>query len=402
MNLYKLSINTNIIFDDEYLLLALKLLFNNILSYMRSLYISEKDISKLAKYLNQLDKEEDTKAILFLMADADHYAKEELNPLLNTCSKPILGGIFPELIFEGKRKRTGVLLLPLSVELKVQVFDLSENIDLQQRQLEEIQKDSMNPLGSLFVFVDSLASKKTQFIEILFNFFGVNTSYIGGGAGSLSFEPIACIISNQGFHENSAVIGWGSQNMSLGVAHGWHSFSDVLKVTETENNVIKSLNWRPAFEVYKELVEAHSNIKLTTTNFSEIAKSYPLGIEKLDAEMVARGPIKTCDNELYFLDSIYAGEYVKVLHGNLESLIKGAEIAKKRALSNLGEKMDQNSIFTIDCISRAIFLGDFFSKELEVISKNKHVSGILAIGEIANEGDSLLEIYNKTIVLGVW
>jgi len=369
---------------------------------MRSLYISDKDSSKLGECLNQLSEEKETKAILFLMADADLYSENDLTPLLSECSKPIIGGIFPELIFEGKRKEKGVLLLPLSFELKVQVFDLSKNESTYQNQLEEVQKDSMDPLSSLFVFVDSLAQRKNQFIETLFNFFGVNTSYIGGGAGSLSFEKLACIISNKGFHTNSAIIGWGNQKMSLGAAHGWHSFSDVLKVTETDNNLVKTLNWRPAFEVYKETVELHSNMKLTTENFSEIAKSYPLGIEKLDAEMVVRDPFKSCANGLHFVDAIQEGEYVKVLHGNLESLIKGAEIAKELALSKLDEKMDQNSLFCIDCISRVLFMRDSYSKELKVISKNKNVSGVLTIGEIANEGDSFLEIYNKTIVLGVW
>ena len=369
---------------------------------MRSLYISEKNISKLNESLCLLDKEKDTKAILFLMADTDQYSEDELTPLLNTCSKSILGGIFPELIFEGKRKKKGVLLLPLSVELKVQVFDLSENIDLHQRQLEDIQKDSMNPLSSLFVFVDSLANKKSQFIETLFNFFGVNTTYIGGGAGSLSFEKIACILTNKGFHKNSAVIGWGNKRMALGVAHGWKSFSGVIKVTESENNIVKSLNWRPAFEVYRKIVESNSNIKLTTANFSEIAKSYPIGIEELDAEIIVRDPFKNSEKGLHFIDAIQEGEYVKILHGNLESLIEGAKIARELALSKLDDEMSQDCMFCIDCISRVVFMKESYSKELEVISSNKNVSGVLTIGEIANEGDSFLEIYNKTIVLGVW
>ncbi len=369
---------------------------------MRSFYISEKDRTKLEECLNLLNEEKETKAILFLMADTDHYSESELNPLLSACSKSIIGGIFPELIFEGERKEKGVLLLPLSFELKTQVFDLSKDVDEYQMQLEEVQKNSMNPLSSLFVFIDSLAQRKSQFIETLFNFFGVNTTYIGGGAGSLSFDKLACIISNQGLHTNSAVIGWGNQKMILGVAHGWHSFSEVLKVTEIDNNCVKTLNWRPAFDVYKEAVELHSDIKLTPENFSEIAKSYPLGIEKLDAEMVVRDPFKNCAKGLHFVDVIQEGEYVKVLHGNMESLIRGAEIAKDSALSRLDHTMDQNSLFTIDCISRALFMRESFSKELDVISKDKQLLGVLTIGEIANEGDSFLEIYNKTIVLGVW
>lgn len=369
---------------------------------MGSFYIQVEDINSLESYLAQFEIENETKSILFLMADENHLADEILTPLLRTIKKPLIGGIFPELIFNGQTKESGILLLSLPFDLRTQVFDLSISSDEFLNQLEKIQHNSMSPLSSLFVFVDSLSQNKENFMEALFNFFGMNTSYIGGGAGSLSFERTPCIIDNQGIHMNSAVIGWGNKPISLGVAHGWHSFSGVLKITETERNIVRSINWRPAFEVYKEIVEEHSGMSLTSDNFSELAKSYPLGIEKLDAEMIVRDPFKLCSQGLHFVDAIQEGEYVKVLHGNIESLIEGASNAKELALSKSNKSMNQNSLFCIDCISRVLFMKDDYTKELEIVAKNKQVSGVLTIGEIANEGDSFLEIYNKTIVLGVW
>ncbi|WP_372641351.1 FIST signal transduction protein [Ancylomarina sp.] len=369
---------------------------------MRSFYIQAKDINSLENHLTRLDLEDETKSILFLMADDDRFSEKLLIPFLKTIKKPLMGGIFPELIFDGERKKSGVLLIPLPFELRSQLFDLSEGPDEFLNQLEKIQGKSMDPLSSLFVFVDALSQNKESFMQALFNFFGMNTSYIGGGAGSLSLESMPCIINNQGVHSNSSVIGWGNKSMSLGVAHGWHSFSGVLKVTETKRNIVTSINWRPAFEVYKEVVEEHSGMNLTSDNFSELAQSYPLGIEKLDAEMVVRDPFKLCPQGLHFVDAIQEGEYVKVLHGDIESLIRGASKAKTLALSKSDENMDQDSLFCIDCISRVLFMKEFYTKELETVAKNKHVSGVLTIGEIANEGDSFLEIYNKTIVLGLW
>lgn len=369
---------------------------------MRSYYIHSEDVHQLENHLTQFELENETRSILFLMADENQFSNDLLTPLLKTINKPLIGGIFPELIFNGELKKSGVLLLPLPFELRTQVFDLSGNSDEFLNQLEEIQRYSMNPLSSLFVFVDALSQNKENFMEALFNFFGMSTCYIGGGAGSLSFESLPCIINNQGIHSNAAVIGWGNKPMSLGVAHGWHSFSDVLKITETKRNLVKTINWRPAFEVYKEIVEEHSGMSLTSDNFSELAKSYPLGIEKLDAEMVVRDPFKLCPEGVHFVDSILEGEYVKVLHGNMESLIAGASKAREFALSKLDEDMDQDSLFCIDCISRVQFMKENYTKELEAVADNKHVSGVLTIGEIANEGDSFLEIYNKTIVLGVW
>ncbi|MGZ2371437.1 FIST signal transduction protein [Ancylomarina sp. YFZ004] len=369
---------------------------------MRSFYIQAEDINSLEKHLTQLNIEDETKSILFLMADEKQFNDERLSPLLRKIKKPLIGGIFPELIFNGQVKKTGVILLPLSFELHTQTFNLSSNSDDLLDQLEEIQCNSMNPLGSLFVFIDALSQNKETFMEALFNFFGMNTSYIGGGAGSLSFESIPCVINNRGIHSNSAVIGWGNKPMSLGFAHGWHSFSDVLKVTETQGNIVTSINWRPALDVYKEIVEEHSGMSLTSGNFSELAKSYPMGIEKLDAEMVVRDPFKSCSQGLHFVDAIQEGEYVRILHGDIESLIEGAAKAKDLALAKLDENMDQDSLFCIDCISRVLFMKESYTKELEVVAKNKQVSGLLTIGEIANDGDSFLEIFNKTIVLGVW
>lgn len=369
---------------------------------MRCIYIAAKDFKSLDNHLSQLNDDQQVKSILFLMADEDQFSEECLVPLLSEVKKSIIGGVFPELIFKGERKKSGVLLLPLSFKLRTQVFDLSGSSEDYFEQLERVQKDFISPLGSLFVFTDTLSPNKELFIESLFNFFGINTTYIGGGAGSLRFETFPCIITNQGIHSNAAVIGWGNRKITLGVAHGWYSISDTLKVTKANGNQLESINWKPAFEVYKEIVESHSGMKFTSENFYEIAKSYPLGIEKVDAEMVVRDPFMLTNNTLYFVDVITEGEYVKILHGDMDSLLEGASKAKELALSKLEEGMNQESIFCIDCISRVLFMKEAFGRELEAVSHKHHISGILSIGEIANAGESFLEIYNKTIVLSIW
>jgi hypothetical protein len=369
---------------------------------LRASYIEANDVESLESHLIEFGIDENSKSLLFLMAYEDRYSEEILIPLLQKSVKSIIGGVFPELIFMGERKKSGVLLLPLSFELNIQLFDLSETSEDFLRQLELHQKDSLDPLSTLFIFIDALGSNKESLIESLFNFFGINPTYIGGGAGSLKFEPFLSIITNNGLYSNAAVIGWAKKKIALGVAHGWQSISEPLKVTKADKNKLLSINWKPAFEVYKEIVEAHSGMKFTKDNFFSIAKSYPLGISKIDAEMVVRDPFMVVGNALHLVDNVLQGEYVEILHGNMASLLAGALKAREIAFSKIENYMDKKSIFCIDCISRVLYMEDEFHKELETIGTDVDVTGILTIGEIANSEESFLEIYNKTIVIGLW
>jgi hypothetical protein len=118
--------------------------------------------------------------------------------------------------------------------------------------------------------------------------------------------------------------------------------------------------------------------------------------------MVVRDPFAVIDNVLQLVDNVDEGEYVEILHGNLDSLLVGASKAREIAFSKIKDGMDIHSVFCIDCISRVLFMETDFTKELKAISHDVDVTGILAIGEIANSGESFLEIYNKTIVIGLW
>lgn len=368
---------------------------------MRASYVTSNNIKELESNLNRLEMDDQTKSVLFLMADKDRYSEELLIPILQKIKKPIIGGVFPELIYMGERKESGVLLLALSFELNTQLFNLSESSNDFFNQLESVQKDSLDPSSALFVFIDALSGSKEIFIESLFNFFGINPTYIGGGAGSLKFESFPCIITNNGIFSDAAVIGWANMKIALGVAHGWQSISPLLKVTEAKKKLLKSINWKPAFKVYKDIVELHSGMKFTDNNFFHIAKSYPLGISKMDSEMVVRDPYMVSDNVLHLVDNVNEGEYIRILHGNMDSLLDGALNAREISFLNTDESMDKKSIFCIDCISRVLYMQNDFKKELTIIGQDATVNGILPIGEIANSGESFLEIYNKTIVIAI-
>jgi hypothetical protein len=367
---------------------------------MNEKYVPPNNSTSLAAELSTIENDTSIQSLLFFMAEKDAYESTQISALLKNSSKPIIGGVFPELIFNGERKNKGVLLMPLNFELTTQLIDLSFTSEALFSQLEAVQQQSTDPDSCLFVFMDTFSSGKEILTETLFNFFGINPTYIGGGAGSLKFNQFPCIINNNGVHKNAAVIGWAKKHINLGAAHGWNSISAPLKVTECAKNEIKSINWKPAFEVYKEIVEPHAGMQFTNNNFFEIAKSYPFGISKIDGEKVVRDPFKTTNNNIHFIDKIEEGAYVEILNGNIKSLLNGAKSAINTSIKNHTHK-NHETVFCIDCISRVLYLNTHLQDELNIVSKHTKASGVFSIGEIANS-DSILEIYNKTIVTAIW
>ena len=152
-------------------------------------------------------------------------------------------------------------------------------------------------LKTLMVFVDGLSQRIAAFIDALYAIFGLEINYIGAGAGSLSLKQKPCLITNNGLMEDGAVLASLSIESGVGVSHGWTPISDPYKVTESERNVIKSLDWHPAFDVYKSVVEAHSGTPFASKPFFDIAQAYPFGIAKMGSERVVRDPLALDDDQ---------------------------------------------------------------------------------------------------------
>lgn len=356
-------------------------------------------VQDLSTLLARLDADPEVRALLLFVADRDHPDPYTLSHLLQTVTTPLIGGLFPELIVDGKRRDSGMLVIPLSVPLDTMVVPLS---DPHFTGLDYFMTSSLaSGQDVLFVFADALARQKETFIHTLYHLFGSSVRYLGGGCGSLSFQPFPCVLHNTGVHQDAAVLGLGPLHVSLGVAHGWSPLSEPLKVTRAEGNRVMTINWEPAMQVYRKIVEAHSGQSFDEVPFFDLAKSYPLGMIRLGTEMVIRDPFATEGDTMLIVDHVAEGEYVRIMHGSVDSLLSGAALA--RAQAEEGETEDAAGVhLCVDCISRVLFLRDEFDREVDILSGTQPLNGILSIGEIANQGEAFLDVYNKTVVLAAW
>ncbi len=255
----------------------------------------------------------------------------------------------------------------------------------------------------MFVFVDGLSTRIASLITDLFGVFGLDLNYVGGGAGSLSFVQKPCLFTNEGLIQDSAVLGLMDWESGIGVNHGWQRISGPFKVTESERNVIKSLDWQPAFDVYRGVVEEASGQTFTDDNFFDISKGYPFGIARMGTEKIVRDPISLADNGgLVCVGEVPENSHVDILVGDVSSLVSAAGTALEDAKNRFAGEPSDRMVLFIDCISRVLYLEEAFAQELSAVHEpDVPLIGALTLGEIANTGEDYLEFYNKTAVIAV-
>ncbi|MEM6764925.1 MAG: FIST C-terminal domain-containing protein [Bacteroidota bacterium] len=339
---------------------------------------------------------------LILLGEEAEIEVEGLISGLNAEGVSFLGGIFPGVIYQTAKYTDACVIKFLNtVDTPTVIPDISKH---EGDWLALPEGTTSRP--TVLMLVDGLSPNIGQFLAYMHNRWGNAVHYLGGGAGSLSLQPLPCILTKEGALQNAAVLALLDKQVKLGVKHGWRRIMGPFVATDTENTVIKELNWQNAFEVYKQVVETNGGGTITRENFFDIAKGYPFGLTKEGEEDVVRDPITVNEHgHLICVGEVPKNSVLNILKGDKESLVSSAAEAARTCMS---EGVGQQDILMIDCISRVLFLGDDFKKELEAVQeeiqlkgKDSVFSGALTLGEISSYGENRLEFFNKTIVMGM-
>ena len=340
--------------------------------------------------------------LLLLACDADGHTPATLDPVLRAAPHPVIGGVFPQIIHGREPLSRGSIVVGLPTAARCHVV---RDISRGETRLDEAlvaAVDVTRPGGLVLTVADAFATRLADLVRALFAEHGLEHNYLGGGAGSLSMQPSPCVITPEGLLQDAAVFAQFDVPSGVGVAHGWSVISEPLKVTRAHGTVIEELNSEPALEVYRRVVEPRAGRSITSEHFFDIAKAYPFGIRKMDAEVVVRDPIAIASpSALRCIGDVPSGSFVHILRGDDVALVAAARTAAARATDSWTAARPPAIRVVVDCISRALFLDTRFGTELEALGDGPPTVGALTLGEIANSGRDFLELYNKTIVVGL-
>lgn len=358
----------------------------------------------------KIAQESNAKSLMVLTCSDNNYPEDELNALLETCLLPIFGGIYPMVTYQEALLKHGALIVgfPEGYEATV-VSDLhqvaDDEFDLEDKINSQLANSiNLNNTEDFIMFYDGLMTNIEDFIDCLFESLDHRISIVGGGAGNLDFIQRPCIFTNRGVESNVVLLVSLPKKLTANVAHGWKIFEGPFLVSEAQGQTVKSLNYKPAFNVYSQAIEKGGHYKFQPDNFFDIAKHFPLGIEDISSNLIVRDPILTTNNHLLCVGKVPINSMIYLLEGDIDTLISAAEDSAKKTFLPRNKLTDQVAM-VFDCISRVLYMEDDFDRELKAINKHCQSSllfGVLSIGEIANSPSGAIGLLNKSTVISTW
>ncbi|PSQ59596.1 MAG: hypothetical protein BRD23_04085 [Halobacteriales archaeon SW_9_67_25] len=171
------------------------------------------DTGELVERVSTFEDDRSIRGIVILTAAETAPEPAEVDPTLRDLSVPVFGGVFPEILYEGEKYDTGAVVAGLSVEPSVTVVrGLSDEGTDVDAALPAYPGDT-----TAFVLVDAYATRVEDFVGSLFNAYGVDISYVGGGAGTLAEEGRPCLFTGEGLLADAAVFATVDSPTSVGV-----------------------------------------------------------------------------------------------------------------------------------------------------------------------------------------
>ena len=353
-------------------------------------------------FLEELSKD-NAKGILLFVGEETPFDYKQLQPLLKKMDIVVWGAVFPEVIYNGSLYKQGVVGCALQSPVSIEVIkDLSK---FKGAFSEDFVSENTR---TFLIFTDACADNIPLLIESLYGRNYKEIAFIGGVAGSIVNIDQPFLFTSDDFFSGGAIIAAVEDFMSVGINHGLQSISEPAIASSVDRNILKSINWEPAFEYYKRIVEQDAGIKFTEDNFLEVAKSYPVGMLKYDGEIILRCPV--CigeENSIVVRSEMTKNSVLVITKGYTEKFIAAAGTAAEQAKIAFEnkKKISPGKALIVDCLSRAMFLEDGFNDELKIIANKAgsdvSIFGFLSLGEIASTGDKYIELYNKTVVIGM-
>jgi hypothetical protein len=376
-------------------------------------YLPAVEAEAIERKLADLQAEHPKLGVLALLPEAD---KDKVGVLQAACSRrkvALAGAIFPALVKEGRFLTSGVWLLCFK---EMPYFALHENLPEQAAEAElaaeKIADDirariDHTPDITLFMLFDAMVPNIGSMLDNLYLHLANRVHYAGANAGSETFQPTPCLFDGERIVQKGVLLLLLTSHKGAILEHGYQTNPHTSYATSTSGNCISQIDWRPAFEMYRELVHEYYGEEVTAENFYQYGVHFPFGIVRANHHVLVRIPVMLADDgSLFCVGEVPANSVLTLLKAptvrTVETLHKLAEGLQTLNGDNAGAEL-----LLFYCAGRRLHLGiPMATTELEAfagLTRASHIAGALSLGEIGGSTVNGYPLFhNATLVASRW
>jgi hypothetical protein len=290
--------------------------------------------------------------------------------------------------------------------------DLPRDPEKSPAVLDAIAADIKQRLGdtrdtTLFLLFDAMVPNITTLLDGLYLRFANRVHYMGANAGSESFQPMPCLFDGSRIIQNGVLALLLQPHRGAVLEHGYAAPQQMLTATSTEGNRILQIDWRPAFEVYREMARAQYGVEINQQNFYQYAVHFPFGIVRANGMILVRIPVALEQDGSLFC----VGE---VPPNALLTLLKAPTVDSAQTVGALVEGLEEHGgspagqeLLLFYCAGRRLHLGiEAAESELRLLAQHtqaRQIAGALSLGEIGGSTQWGYPLFhNATLVASYW
>lgn len=355
-------------------------------------YFPALDEDALGRMLRDWKSDFPEMGVLALLPESEKDAVGRLQAVCSRQAVPLVGAVFPALIVDDAFRNSGVWLLrfdrmpyfALHDELPSDMVGAAAVADRMAEGVRSRLDDT--PDATLFMLFDALVPNIGTVLDELYLRLANRVHYLGANAGSETFLPMPCLFDGERIVGNGVLAMLLQPHRGGILEHGYSAPDQMIYATSTVGNRIVHIDWRPAFEVYRELIKDQYGVEVTRENFYVNAVHFPFGIIRANHSVLVRIPVALGeDDSLFCVGEVPPNSLLTLLEAPAVDSTHTLE-ALQRGLSSLYGDVAGRALLLFFCAGRHLHLGtDAATKELHELmcrTRAARVAGVRSLGEI--------------------
>lgn len=347
--------------------------------------------------------------LLALLPEAEAAKIERLQDYCRRQGLAVAGALFPELIVDDRMGLPGAILIrvvdappPLLLPAVSSPEAVPRTAEALAAYVEAHLSDD-DEQAALFTIFDALVPNIATHLDAWYLRLADRVRYFGVNAGNERFMPAPCLFDGERCLGDGLLVQLLPEHPGACLEHGYGVPETMITATSAEGNRIVQIDWRPALDVYRELMQRQYGVAIDRDNFYSHAVHFPFGVMRADGEILVRIPVALdADGGIVCVGEIPANAVLTLLDARSGSALAPAHLAEQLRAAGLGAAPAELLVFY--CAGRRLHMGSAVAGELAEIMRQtgaRRLLGALSLGEIGGARAGGYPLFHNATLVGM-